>query len=242
MSEVASGDAQLVIAAPPFTFANQGELDKLSYLETLGTVFAECVRILRPSGVLVVINTDLRDHARLNRGDGSFDGCIWQKHTDLRTVAESVGLRCIDLKIWAKSLRQNKYRYTYSFIQFFQASGLKAHNVTRGATSAEFAADVWLLPGGGYRRDSEGYVFRDAIHPEVARYCIEQLTNPGDLVVAPFAGSGTVLAVARLVGRRSIGFEVDTRLHRMLRESINRPERFGAYAATIKNLKGASRK
>lgn len=38
---------------------------------------------------------------------------------------------------------------------------------------------------------------------------IRQYTNPGDLVLDPFAGVGTTLKVAHQLGRRAIGFEID---------------------------------
>ena len=34
-------------------------------------------------------------------------------------------------------------------------------------------------------------------------------TNPGDIVLDPFMGSGTVAAVAMELGRKFIGFEID---------------------------------
>ena len=37
---------------------------------------------------------------------------------------------------------------------------------------------------------------------------IRASSNPGDLVLDPFAGSGTTLAVARKLGRRALGFEL----------------------------------
>jgi DNA polymerase-1 len=40
-------------------------------------------------------------------------------------------------------------------------------------------------------------------------YLIEKLTQPGDTVLDPFAGSGTTLLAAMLTGRRFIGVEVD---------------------------------
>jgi site-specific DNA-methyltransferase (adenine-specific) len=45
-----------------------------------------------------------------------------------------------------------------------------------------------------------------------ARYLIEAFTNPGDLILDPFAGAGTVLAAALRLQRLALGFEID-RLH-----------------------------
>ena len=42
-----------------------------------------------------------------------------------------------------------------------------------------------------------------------AMHLIEHYTKPGDLVLDPFAGSGTVLLAAFLLGRRAIGYEID---------------------------------
>lgn len=42
---------------------------------------------------------------------------------------------------------------------------------------------------------------------ELARRCIEAFTDPGDLVLDPFAGSGTTLFTARSLGRKSLGLD-----------------------------------
>lgn len=57
---------------------------------------------------------------------------------------------------------------------------------------------------------------------ELVRRIVEDYTLPGDLVVDPYAGSGTTLAAAALCGRNAIGAEMNsaiyTKAHRRLQE------------------------
>ncbi len=47
------------------------------------------------------------------------------------------------------------------------------------------------------------------MHPLTARRAIEALSRPGDLVLDPFCGSGTVLVEARLAGRGAVGIDAN---------------------------------
>ncbi|MFC1757199.1 DNA methyltransferase [Planctomycetota bacterium] len=49
---------------------------------------------------------------------------------------------------------------------------------------------------------------------------MEKLTNPGDLVVDPFAGSGTTLAAAKKLNRNYIGCEIDSGTAKMARRRL----------------------
>lgn len=224
MSEVASGSVRLVFASPPFTNNPDGKtLDKLEYLAFVQRVFAEAFRTLMPGGVLVCLNTDLRDHARYNRGDRSFDGTVWHKHDAIRREAEKVGFRCFEHKIWVKSEKENLYRYNFSHILFYTkpgASVLRAHKPKR---APGFGPDVWHLQDSMQRRDEAGFLFRDAIHPEIVKRCVDEFSRPGDLVASPFAGSGTICTVAELMERDWVGYEINTRLRQLIRESVAGP-------------------
>ena len=62
---------------------------------------------------------------------------------------------------------------------------------------------IWTFPPGG-QGDPHLAPFPD----ELARRCILPSTLPGDLVIDPFAGSGTTLRVAEQLGRRATGTDL----------------------------------
>ena len=73
----------------------------------------------------------------------------------------------------------------------------------RELTSGYFAGDEAL-------RDTEGKRLHKQQAPvQLLLRIILSSTNPGDVVLDPFAGSGTTLVVAEQLGRKSIGVELD---------------------------------
>jgi len=60
------------------------------------------------------------------------------------------------------------------------------------------------------------------MHPYIARRLIQALTRPGELVLDPFCGSGTVMVEASLHGRNSIGIDLNP-LAVLLSRSKTRP-------------------
>jgi len=65
----------------------------------------------------------------------------------------------------------------------------------------------------------------NSLHPtqkplELMRWLVLTYTNPGELVLDPFAGSGTTLAACLLAGRRAIGIERDEDYVRVINERI----------------------
>lgn len=66
------------------------------------------------------------------------------------------------------------------------------------------------------------------IHPtekpvELICELIHQSTDPGALVVDPFAGSGSTLRACQKTGRRAIGFEIDDRYYRDAKSRLDQP-------------------
>ncbi len=234
MKEVHDESARLVIASPPYTNNPDAKtLDKGDYISFICRTFREIFRILTPGGVLVCINTDLRDHARYNNGNSSFEGKVWFKHCDIRVTAEEIGFRCFDCKIWAKTLNRDVMRYTFSYIVFYSKPSSEVYRPLYPKVAECFGPDVWLLDKGTRRKSSDGLVFRNAIHPCLVERCIAEFTSEGDLVVSPFTGSGTIPAVAELMGRNWVGYEVNKTLKSLIWESIYGPNRSKVYESLV---------
>jgi SAM-dependent methyltransferase len=78
---------------------------------------------------------------------------------------------------------------------------------------------LWFVKGRRWNRDYLADLVRGdppdkLLHDwqqgrEEARYIIERLTAPGEVVLDPLCGSGTVCAAARLSGRLAVGVELD---------------------------------
>ncbi|AUX47147.1 hypothetical protein SOCE26_086590 [Sorangium cellulosum] len=58
------------------------------------------------------------------------------------------------------------------------------------------------------------------MHPDTARRLIEGLSRPGERVLDPFCGSGTVLVEARLAGRAAIGVDANPLAVRLARLKV----------------------
>src|SRR5438477_10077392 len=73
--------------------------------------------------------------------------------------------------------------------------------------------NVLPMPG----RIEEGIA---AFPEEIPRRLIKLFTMVGETVLDPFLGSGTTLRVARELGRKGIGYEIDLELKRVLRKKL----------------------
>jgi site-specific DNA-methyltransferase (adenine-specific) len=79
-------------------------------------------------------------------------------------------------------------------------------------------ANVLFFKRAGRRRD----------HPtekpeDLLRYLIQKSSAPGELVLDPFAGSGTTCRAAKDLGRRYLGIEIDPQYVKIARLRMGRP-------------------
>jgi len=122
-----------------------------------------------------------------------------------------------------------------------QVIELEPINVKRleplGDELTDVSTTVWSFPMRGSWATHRGD-YRGNWAPQIPRALMLMYTEPGDLVLDPMAGSGTTLIEAKLLGRRSIGVDINYNavilaLHRLywLEQSLRRLRRAGGKAA-----------
>jgi site-specific DNA-methyltransferase (adenine-specific) len=182
---------------------NKGEWDRSRGLE-LDHEFnrawlAECHRVLTPGGTIWVSGTL---HVYLSVGMAMqqlgfriLNDVVWEKPAP----PPNLGCRCFthasEILLWATKARKGgKARHTFNYDLMKEENGGKQMK------------NIWRLPPPNSREKHFGKHPTQKPVALVAR-CLRASTNPGDLVLDLFAGSGTSGVAALQLGRRFIGVE-----------------------------------
>lgn len=213
----------LVVTSPPYddlrTYGGHSwDFERLA---------GELTRVLKPGGVIVWVVAD-------RTINGSETGTSMRQA--LRFM--DGGLRLHDTMIWNKYLPGiygKRYTFAWEYMFVISKGEPKAWNPVmrknlymgkRGASSrkktgssrdgiteviAEESIDenVWRIPVGGGITSKDGSRHPAAFPDDIPLRHIQSWSNPGDIVLDPFAGSGTTLKAAKELGRRFIGIEIN---------------------------------
>jgi modification methylase len=161
-------------------------------------------RVMKPEATLFVIGSyhNIFRVGRILQDQGFWilNDIIWRKSNPMPNFRGRRFTNAHETLIWAaKSAEARKYRFNYE--------ALKAGN-----DDCQVRSD-WLIPlcsGAERLKDAHGRKAHPTQKPEalLARVLLAA-SQPGELVLDPFLGSGTTGAVARKLGRRFIGIERD---------------------------------
>jgi modification methylase len=209
-----------VFADPPYNLQLKGELrrpdssvvdavddawdrfaDFAAYDAFCREWLAECRRILRKDGTLWVIgsyhNVFRLGTAMQDLGFWILNDVIWRKANPMPNFRGRRFTNAHETLIWAARGPESRYRFNYQ--------AMKALN-----EELQMRSD-WFIPlctGGERLRDEAGCKLHPTQKPEALLHrVILACTQPGEVVLDPFLGTGTTAAVAKRLGRRFIGIE-----------------------------------
>jgi modification methylase len=221
MARLPDASVDMIFADPPYNLQLGGDLfrpeggkvdavddewDKFASLAAYDAFTAqwliEARRILKPNGALWVIGSYhniFRVGAKLqDLGYWILNDIVWRKANPMPNFRGTRFTNAHETLIWAS--RSDESRYTFNY------RAMKTLN-----DELQMRSD-WSLPicGGAERIKKGGSKAHPTQKPEALLYrVLLAATNPGDVVLDPFFGTGTTGAVAKRLGRHFIGIERD---------------------------------
>jgi len=197
------------------------------YIAEMLKVWKECERVLKPNGKLVV-NTPLMPMLKRSL-DTHYNRHIFNIDSDIQhSIAHKTGLFLLDIYIWnrtnpTKKLMFGSYPYppnfyaqnTTEFISVYVKDGkperpskeIKEASKLTQKEWTEFTKQIWNIP----IPNKSDLAFGDhtAIMPEeIVERSVRLFSFVDDIVLDPFAGSGTTLRVAKRLNRKYVGYEI----------------------------------
>lgn len=234
LKKLPSGSVDLIFADPPYNLQLEGGLTRpdhsivdavdddwdrfdsfAAYDAFTREWLSECRRVMKKNATLFVIGSYhniFRVGASLqDLGYWILNDIVWRKANPMPNFRGRRFTNAHETLIWASHSQDARYTFHYE--------ALKAGN-----DDTQMRSD-WFLPlctGDERLKDVEGRKVHPTQKPEalIAR-ALMAASNPGDVVLDPFFGTGTTGAVAKKLGRRFIGLERDPVYAKAARQRID---------------------
>jgi len=220
MARLPAGSVDLVFADPPYNLQLKGDLHRpnnsrvdgveedwdrfesfAAYDAFTRSWLAAARRLLKPDGAIWVIgsyhNIFRLGAALQDLGFWILNDIVWVKTNPMPNFRGKRFCNAHETLIWAARSEASRPIFNYD--------AMKALN-----DGLQMRSD-WVMPvcGGPERlRGEDGQKAHPTQKPEALLHrVLLATTRPGDVVLDPFAGTGTTNAVARRLGRQGIGIE-----------------------------------
>jgi DNA modification methylase len=248
MKELGADSVQLVVTSPPYPmiemwdglFEKLLQLPKGSFSEQtkafelchnfLERIWSECFRVLDRGGILCV---NIGDATRTFAG--SFQ--CYLNHAKIAEQCEKLGFQSLVPILWRKPTNKpnaflgsgffppNAYvTLDCEYILVFRKGAkrfVKPQDPLRYASQySKTERDVWFSQVWDFRGERQNYAETAPFPDELPYRLIRMFSCLGDTVLDPFLGTGTTLKIARVLGRRGIGYEVNPSLKPLIDQNI----------------------
>lgn len=213
LKTIEAGSVNLVFADPPYNIGIKYDQhdDKMSDLEFMHWcdrwLFASIKTLADDGSMWVLINDERVSHIESSMrflGLSPRNWVIWY---------ETFGVNCTTkfnrTKRHLLYMTKDPKRFTFNRAAVTTPSArLAKYGDKRANPAGKVMDDVWIIPRvcGTFKERIKGVPTQLPL--ELLRRIVGCSSNPGDLVVDPFAGSGTTGVVCQELGRRFIGAEL----------------------------------
>ncbi len=252
MNALPASSVDLVFADPPYNLQLRGDLhrpdnsrvdavdDHWDQFESLKAYDAftrqwltAARRVLKPDGAIWVIGSYhniFRVGAALqDEGFWILNDVVWRKTNPMPNFRGKRLTNAHETMIWASKTESSRYTFNYE--------AMKALN-----EGVQMRSD-WTFPictGHERLKNARGEKAHPTQKPEALLHrLLVGSTNPGDVVLDPFFGTGTTGAVATMLGRHFVGIEREEEYRLLAADRIARVRTLDAAAIEVTTSKRA---
>lgn len=252
MNALPESSVDLIFADPPYNLQLRGDLHRpdnsrvdavddewdqfssfAAYDEFTESWLKAARRLLKPNGAIWVIgsyhNIFRVGTAMQNAGYWLLNDVVWRKSNPMPNFRGKRLTNAHETMIWASKGEKSKYTFNYE--------ALKTLN-----EGVQMRSD-WVLPictGGERLKGENGEKAHPTQKPQsLLHRVLVATTNPGDVVLDPFFGTGTTGAVAKMLGRDFIGIEREEAYRDVARKRLDQVRRFDRTALEVSTSKRA---
>lgn len=252
MNSLPEGSVDLVFADPPYNLQLKGDLhrpdnsrvdavddewDQFASFKAYDAFTREWLaaarRILKLNGAIWVIgsyhNIFRVGTAMQDAGFWILNDVVWRKTNPMPNFRGKRLTNAHETMIWASKEEASKYTFNYE--------ALKALN-----EGIQMRSD-WVLPictGHERLKNSDGEKAHPTQKPEALLHrVLVSTTQPGEVVLDPFFGTGTTGAVAKMLGRDFIGIEREAAYRDAAKARLSKVRKFDRDALMVSASKRA---
>lgn len=243
MNELQDKSVHLIVTSPPYwQLKDYGSDNQIGfndtyeqYINNLNLVWKECFRVLH-DGCRLCIN--IGDQFARSVYYGRYK--VIPIHSEIIRFCETIGFDFMGQIIWQKTTTMNTtgggavmgsfphprngiVKLDFEYILIFKKQGNAPKPTAEQKAQSAMTNEEWNTYFSGHwyfngaKQDKHLAMFPE----ELPKRLIKMFSFPQETVLDPFMGSGTTAAVAKALGRDSVGYEINPEFIPLIKERID---------------------